>query len=80
MEDVEDDDKAKQHVGKGRGLLIMLSLCGLMFLQGALDIIFILEQKDEAVEGIDWKTYVNILCSFQYVPGYDNSVKDCRGP
>jgi hypothetical protein len=32
----EDDDKANQHVARGRGLLIMLSLCGLMFLQGML--------------------------------------------
>ena len=35
-EDDEDEDKANQHVGKLRGLLIMLSLCGLMFLQGML--------------------------------------------
>ena len=34
--DVEDEDKANQHVGNVRGLLIMLSLCGLMFLQGML--------------------------------------------
>ncbi len=33
-EDVEDEDKANQHVGRARGLFIMLSLCGLMFLQG----------------------------------------------
>ncbi len=30
----EDEDKANQHVGRVRGLLIMLTLCGLMFLQG----------------------------------------------
>jgi hypothetical protein len=33
-EEVEDGDKANQHVGRVRGLFIMLSLCGLMFLQG----------------------------------------------
>ena len=33
-EEVEDEDKANQHVGRVRGLFIMLSLCGLMFLQG----------------------------------------------
>jgi 6-phosphofructokinase len=33
-EDGEDEDKANQHVGRARGSLIMLSLCGLMFLQG----------------------------------------------
>jgi hypothetical protein len=33
-EEAEDEDKAKQHVGRIRGLFIMLSLCGLMFLQG----------------------------------------------
>ena len=30
----EDDDKANQQVGSGRGLLIILSLWGLIFLQG----------------------------------------------
>ena len=30
------DDKANQHVGRGRGLLIILSLWGLIFLQGKL--------------------------------------------
>lgn len=30
----EDDDKANQQVGRGRGLLIILSLWGLIFLQG----------------------------------------------
>jgi hypothetical protein len=29
-----DDDKANQQVGRGRGLLIILSLWGLIFLQG----------------------------------------------
>jgi hypothetical protein len=33
-EEAHDADKANQHVGRLRGLLIMLSLCGLMFLQG----------------------------------------------
>ena len=33
-EEAEDEDKANQHVGNVRGLLIMLSLTGLMFLQG----------------------------------------------
>jgi len=33
-EETEDEDKANQHVGRVRGLFIMLSLCGLMFLQG----------------------------------------------
>jgi len=33
-EEVEDLDKANQQVGKGRGLLIILSLYGLIFLQG----------------------------------------------
>jgi hypothetical protein len=32
----EDDDKANQQVGRGRGLLIILSLWGLIFLQGML--------------------------------------------
>jgi hypothetical protein len=32
----DDDDKANQYVGRGRAVLIMLSLCGLMFLQGML--------------------------------------------
>ncbi|PMD44375.1 MFS general substrate transporter [Hyaloscypha variabilis F] len=31
----EDEDKANQHVGRVRGLLIMLTLCGLMFLQAS---------------------------------------------
>ena len=30
----DDDDKANQQVGRGRGLLIILSLWGLIFLQG----------------------------------------------
>ncbi|KAH8795860.1 major facilitator superfamily domain-containing protein [Hyaloscypha sp. PMI_1271] len=34
-EDGEDEDKANQHVGRARGSLIMLSLCGLMFLQAS---------------------------------------------
>jgi len=36
-EDVDeaDEDKANQYVGRGRGLLMMLSLCGLMFLQAS---------------------------------------------
>ena len=33
-EEAENEDKANQHVGRVRGLFIMLSLCGLMFLQG----------------------------------------------
>lgn len=33
-EDVVDPNKANQHVGKVRGLLIILSLFGLIFLQG----------------------------------------------
>jgi hypothetical protein len=48
-EDVVDDDKANQHVGWGRGLLIMLSLCGLMFLQGVLDWSYMLKSRDR-----DW--------------------------
>jgi hypothetical protein len=35
-EEVQDEDKANQHVGRVRGFFIMLSLCGLMFLQGIL--------------------------------------------
>lgn len=31
----EEEDKANQHVGRVRGLFIMLSLCGLMFLQAS---------------------------------------------
>ena len=34
QEEVEDVDKANQQVGRGRGLLIILSLYGLIFLQG----------------------------------------------
>ncbi|KAE9378132.1 MFS general substrate transporter [Stipitochalara longipes BDJ] len=34
-EEADDEDKANQHVGRARGLLIMLSLCGLMFLQAS---------------------------------------------
>jgi hypothetical protein len=33
-EEVEDLNKANQQVGRGRGLLIILSLYGLIFLQG----------------------------------------------
>lgn len=33
-EEVDDVDKANQYVGSLRGVFIMLSLCGLMFLQG----------------------------------------------
>jgi hypothetical protein len=33
-EEAEDEDKANQHVDRIRGLFIMMSLCGLMFLQG----------------------------------------------
>lgn len=33
-EEVVGLDKANQHVGRGRGLLIILSLYGLIFLQG----------------------------------------------
>jgi len=33
-EEVEDLDEANQQVGRGRGLLIILSLYGLIFLQG----------------------------------------------
>ena len=32
--ETEDDDSANQSVGKGRGILIILSLWGLIFLQG----------------------------------------------
>lgn len=35
-EEIEDVDKANQQVGRGRGLLIILSLWGLIFLQGVL--------------------------------------------
>lgn len=33
-EEIVDPNKANQQVGKGRGLLIILSLWGLIFLQG----------------------------------------------
>jgi hypothetical protein len=33
-EDFEDDDKANQRVGRWRGFLIILSMWGLIFLQG----------------------------------------------
>ena len=33
-EELADPDKANQHVGTGRGLLICLSVWGLIFLQG----------------------------------------------
>jgi hypothetical protein len=33
-EEVEDLNKANQQVGRGRGLLVILSLYGLIFLQG----------------------------------------------
>lgn len=36
LDELEDLDKANQQVGRGRGLLIILSLWGLIFLQGEL--------------------------------------------
>lgn len=34
VEEEEDSDKANQHIGRVRALLVMLSLWGLIFLQG----------------------------------------------
>ena len=50
----EDDDKANQQVGRGRGLLIILSLWGLIFLQGT----FLLDPAEhlKADEGAQLET------------------------
>jgi hypothetical protein len=76
----EDEDKANQYMGRGRGLLIMLSLCGLMFLQGALDSICFWVFGDGIGERLMTVSMLTILlCSFQHVFSHYNAVEDCRG-
>lgn len=78
--ELEDENKANQYVGRGRGLLIMLSLCGLMFLQGVLDSICFWVFGDGIGGRLMTVSMLTVLlCSFQHVFGHYNAVEDCRG-
>lgn len=72
-EELLNPDRANQHVGSGRGFLIIVSVWGLIFLQGNIK----LPSENEICFGRGIGLIVQ--CSFEYVWDYYNAIENCGG-